>query len=271
MQQQRWGDYVLWDQLNEGGMAEVFKATSPQEKQVVVRRLKSEYKLNLFKRYEFTRGLDIQAQMDHPSIIKVFEMHTLQAVPYAVLEFIDGFNLRQKFAHEGASLENRIAILLQILEGLHHIHSRKYLHLDFKPENILISNKGDVKIFDFDLAEKIQPTAQAPKEIHGTPAYIAPEQILRQPVDERTDIFALGLTAFELFVGQKAFTAKDRNEIFQFYGDLETPFPTPRSVNSSVPHVIDRIISRCLAKKIDDRFPNVSMILRELDGVRTTH
>jgi eukaryotic-like serine/threonine-protein kinase len=271
MQQQRWGDYILWDQLNEGGMAEVFIATSPNEKQVVVRRLKSEYKLNLFKRYEFTRGLDIQSQMDHPSIIKVLEMHTLQATPYAILEYIDGFNLRQKLVHGRASIENRIAILLQILEGLYHIHSKKYLHLDFKPENILISNRGEVKIFDFDLAEEIQPTPHAQKEIHGTPSYLAPEQILRQPVDERTDIFAFGLTAFELFVGQKAFIPKNRNEIFEFYRDLETPFPTARSVNSSVPHVVDRIISKCLEKKVERRFPAVSMILRELDGVRATH
>lgn len=266
MQVERCGQYVLHQKLNEGGMAEVYIATDPQQQTVIVRKLLGKFKLNLFKRREFSRGLEVQSLLQHPNIVKVLKLATLSPVPYAIMEFVDGPNLRVPITQRQTALETNVPIFAELLKALSHVHTHGYLHLDFKPENILITHRGHVKLLDFDLSEKVGKIPKAQSEIKGTPAYLAPEQIAKLPVDERTDIFALGLTAFELFTGQKPFPSSDRNEVFRAISS-ETPFPSARSINSDIPHALDRLIAGCIEKSPEKRYPTVGMIARDLQKV----
>jgi serine/threonine protein kinase len=268
MDLQRCGDYILTELLNEGGTAQAFLARSPDNKNVVIRKLHSKYKLRYFKRKEFARGLEIQSKMNHPNIVKVIQQSQQDLIPYAVLEYVDGVNLRHAIANKSYFTDNPILILKQILNGVSHIHQQGYLHLDLKPENILISRHGEVKVMDFDLAEPILEKPRAHSKINGTLNYLAPEQILRKPIDERADIFSLGIVMFELFTGQKPFVAMKKNEALEVYADLDRPFTSPRAIKSDLPPGIDRIIMNCIQKRADLRYPTVSMIVHELHDTK---
>lgn len=263
----RCGQYILHDRLNEGGTAEVFLATAPDNRTVVVRRLKPNFRFNLAQRRKFMRGLRIHARMRHENIVELLATANDRLVPYGVLEHVDGANLRILFSKQDPSLRDPIPIFRQMLFALQHIHRQGYLHLDFKPENVLLNRDHVVKILDFDLALKI-PRKPAPQgNLSGTPSYLAPEQILRQPVDERSDIFSLGVSAFELFVGQKPFTPMDRREIMSAYTAFDVSFPSPRALKPAIPLRLSRILSNCLEKRPDRRYPTVSLILRDLHEI----
>lgn len=267
MEIQRCGQYILHERLNAGGTAEVFTGVSPDNKTIAIRRLLPKFKLNLVKRLEFNRGLAIQAKFEHPNFVRTLEIAALKLVPYAVMEYVDGTNLRQAMLRKDPLLADPMPVFRQILEGLAYLHRCGFLHLDFKPENVILSRQGEVKILDFDLSEPILKKPRAQSAIKGTPGYLAPEQVLQQPVDERTDIFALGVTAYELFAGQKPFAGQDRQEIFRMSCNFDHPFPAARTINTAIPIALDRVLSHCIEKKPDRRYPTVSLILRDLDKI----
>jgi serine/threonine-protein kinase len=263
----RCGQYILNERLNEGGTAEVFLATGPDNRTVVVRRLLPHFRFSVTQRAKFMHGLNIHARMDHENIVRVLATESGWLLPYGVLEHVDGSNLRILISKQDPALRDPIPLFRQMLLALQHVHRRGYLHLDYKPENVLITRDRAVKILDFDLAIRV-PRKPAPlRDLSGTPSYLSPEQILREPVDERADVFSLGITAFELFVGQKPFTPMDRREIMNAYTALDSPFPSPRAIKPSIPHKLSRILSNCIEKRPDRRYPTVSLILRDLKEV----
>ncbi len=249
-------------------MAEVFLAMSPQNHPVILRRLLSKYRFNFFKRHEFLRGLRIQATLGHANVIRILELLPFQLTPFAVMEYVEGINLREAMIRHDPSIANGVEIFRQMLEGLEHIHRSGYLHLDFKPENIFVSRWSEVKILDFDLA---MPVPKRPKPLvglEGTPTYVAPEHILKRPVDERADIFSLGVTAFELFTGQKPFQGLDQQDIFHAYTDLDTHFRSAHAVRPEVTPSLARILANCLEKRPERRYPSVSLILHDLHDLQ---
>ncbi len=259
------GTYRLEDRLNVGGMAEVFHATSSQDRHVIIRRLRHEFQYSWSKRRDFIRGLRIQAGIEHPNVVRVFELVTLTLQPYAVMEFVGGMNLRQAMIRKDPLLRAPLPIFHQILNGFIHIHGCGYLHLDVKPENMLVQPDGHTRIADFDLAQPILKVARKQPLVQGTPAYLAPEQILKLPIDARTDIFAFGLTAFELFTGRKPVARTQREEIFAAYTDMDTPFPSPRSFNPTIPESLETILGTCLEKNPDRRYNSFRKVLQDVE------
>ena len=260
----RCGQYILHDRLNEGGTAEVFLATAPDNRTVVVRRLQPRFRFSLGQRRKFMHGLRIHAQMRHENIVGVLATANDWLVPYGVLEHVDGPNLRILLSKQDPALRDPILIFRQMLLALQQVHRQGYLHLDFKPENVLLNRDRVLKLLDFDLAMKISRKPVPQGNLSGTPSYLAPEQILREPVDERTDIFSLGVTAYEVFVGQKPFIPMDRREIMNAYTALDTAFPSPKSLKPAIPPRLSRLLSNCIEKRPDRRYPTVSLILRDL-------
>lgn len=254
-------------------MAELYLVTAPDGKLAVVRQLIPRMRISLFRRRTFVRGLQIQAAMDHPNIIRVYEFQRWRWAPYAVLEYIEGVNLRQALSRGNEFLSQDFAFQTlyffeKMVEALQHVHQRKYMHLDFKPENILISHSGEIKLFDFDLAQPIPKKPRMFPVVHGTPAYLAPEQILRRPVDERADIFALGITAYEMFTGRKPFEGDTQSEVFSTYANLDVRFTPPVKVNASLPAPLSQIIERCAEKRVERRYPSLLMITKDLQKVK---
>jgi serine/threonine-protein kinase len=147
--------------------------------------------------------------------------------------------------------------------ALEHMHENGYMHLDFKPENVLVTRNAGVRLVDFDLA---QPISDKPIKINknpGTPGYMAPEQLQGQAITHRVDIFAFGVAAYELLTSQKPFPGETPTDILRKQLD-RTDFAPPRQHNPDLPTNLEQVVLRCLELDPDKRYPFVSVMAREL-------
>jgi len=147
--------------------------------------------------------------------------------------------------------------------GLLHVHESGFIHLDFKPENILVTRNGSVQLIDFDTAIPIPEKPFKPSQNPGTPSYMAPEQLKREPIDGRVDIFAYGVAAYELMTNHKPFPGETPAEILAAQLDPAGPVP-PREHNPDVPPALEKVILKCLAREPDRRYPFMSVLVNDL-------
>ena len=147
------------------------------------------------------------------------------------MDYVEAANLKELFArHDPVLTENVAQILIDMAMGLGHVHESGYMHLDFKPENILVTRNASVRLIDFDLAQPIPEKPKKFPKIPGTPGYMAPEQLQRQPIDARVDIFAYGVSAYELLTNQKPFPGDNPAEILARQLDPAGPMPPVASI-----------------------------------------
>jgi serine/threonine-protein kinase len=181
------------------------------------------------------------------------------------MEYVEASNLKELYArHDPVLLENVAQILIDMAVGLEHMHETGYMHLDFKPENVLVTRNASVRIVDFDLA---QPIPETPRKVSGknpgTPAYMAPEQLLGQPISQRVDIFSFGVAAYELLTNLKPFPGETPAEIVRKQMD-RSEFVTPRELNPDLPLALDKVILRCLELEPEKRYPFMAVLVLEL-------
>ena len=148
--------------------------------------------------------------------------------------------------------------------ALAHVHERGFIHLDFKPENILVPKTYDPKLIDFDLAIPRPLKPKKASKLSGTPLYLAPEQIARQPVDERADIFAFGITAYELLTSKKPIAGNTQEEILSKYANFDEHLRPPRTLVPEIPQTLERVILKCLEMEPARRYPAMSLVVRDL-------
>lgn len=263
------GRFYLQELINSGGMAEIWLATDSKGKAYALRRMHQRLKFNFSARRRFNRGCEILARIgNHDSIISYVEHGKADGQPYLLMEYVEGENLKELYArHDPVLLEHVAQILLDMAAGLEHMHEYGYMHLDFKPENVLITRNGNVRLVDFDLTREIP---EKPEKITGknpgTPAYMAPEQLLGEPVSAKVDIFAYGVAAYELLTNQKPFPGDTPGQILERQLD-RSEFLMPRELNPDMPPALERIILRCIEREPDRRYPFIGMMLRELQAV----
>jgi eukaryotic-like serine/threonine-protein kinase len=259
------GRFNLHELLNRGGMSEIWLVTDSRGKPYALRKLKHELKFNLLARRRFARGCEVLSKIaDSDYIVGYIEHGKLEGTPYLLMDYVEAENLKELFArHDPLLTENVAQILIDSATGLNHVHESGFMHLDFKPENILVSRNGSVRLIDFDLA---QPIPEKPKKFSknpGTPGYMAPEQLQRLAFDARVDIFAYGVAAYELVTNQKPFPGDTPAEILA--AQLEPNNPTPvREHNPDIPASLEKIIHKCIAREPDRRYPFTSVLLRDL-------
>ncbi len=185
---------------------------------------------------------------------------------YLLMDYVEAENLKVLYArHDPVLTENVAQILIDMAAGLGEVHESGYMHLDFKPENVLITRNGNVRLIDFDMA---QPLPEKPKKMSdnpGTPSYMAPEQLQRKPIDGRVDIFAYGVAAYELMTNYKPFPGDNPAEILASQLEPTTPIP-PHEHNPGIPPALEQIILKCLAREPDRRHPMAGVLLRELQN-----
>jgi serine/threonine protein kinase len=259
------GRFQLQELINSGGMADIWVAMDSNGKHYALRRMHRRYRLNFPARRRFLRGCEILARLsDHENIIGYVEHGKIKGQPYLLMDYIEAANLKELYArHDPVLLENVAQILIDMSAGLEHMHDNGYMHLDFKPENVLVTRNGNVRLVDFDIAQPIPDKPKKMRRNPGTPAYMAPEQLLGEPISHRVDIFSFGVAAYELLTNHKPFPGETPAEILNRQLDRSS-FPTPRQLNSDVPPDLEKLILKCLEREPDRRYPFMSVLGREL-------
>jgi serine/threonine-protein kinase len=265
--QERFGRFYTQELINCGGMAEIWLVTDSRGKPYALRKLNDRLRFNLLARRRFLRGCDVLSKINESDYVVGYVEHGRQnGTLYMVMDYIEAANLKELFArHDPVLTENVAQILIDMALGLSHVHESGFMHLDFKPENVLVTRNGNVRLIDFDLA---QPIPEKPKKMSknpGTPGYMAPEQLKRQPIDSRADIFAYGVAAYELLTNQKPFPGETPSEILAAQMDASGAM-SPREHNADIPAVLEKVILKCLARDPDKRYPFMSVLVRDLQS-----
>jgi serine/threonine-protein kinase len=163
-------------------------------------------------------------------------------------------------------MENIAQVLIDFAVALEHLHDSGFMHLDVKPENVLLTRNGSLRLVDFDLAQPVPNPPQKLTKNPGTPAYMAPEQLLRQPVDHRADIWAYGVSAFELLTFKKPFPGETADEVLRRQLD-RSDFLNPRQTNPEIPPALESIVLKCLERDMEKRYPITSLLVHDLQTV----
>jgi len=200
----------------------------------------------------FQREARAAGALTHPNIVTIYETEEENGRYFIVMEYLEGENLRQRLDREGAlPIEEACQIVLQVLNALSHAHAKGVIHRDIKPENIHLLPDGRVVLTDFGIARlKFEPNITMDGQIFGTPSYMSPEQVMGQDIDERSDLFSLGVVFYEMVAGFKPFTGDSVVSIT--YNILNTEPPAP----PGVPYAIEWVIRRALQKSPANRFQN---------------
>src|SRR5260221_2756908 len=181
------GRFYLQEVINSGGMAEIWLVTDARNKPHALRRLKKELRFNFLARRRFMLGCEVLSKLNESEFVVGYVEHgRAEGTCYLLMDYVEATNLKQLFAvHDPILTENVAQILIDAATGLLHVHESGYMHLDFKPENILVSRNGSVRVIDFDTAQPIPEQPVKFSKNPGTPGYMAPEQLKREGIDAR--------------------------------------------------------------------------------------
>lgn len=264
---QRLGDFELKKKLGKGGMGEVFLARQISlDRLVALKTLTKELakKGDFVARFE--REAKSMAKIDHPNVVKIYAVDSFKGIHFAAIEYIDGKSVQNWLDHLGRlSVADAVYIAIVSAGALQHAHSKNMVHRDIKPDNILITQKGIVKVADFGLAKAMDEDVSMTQSGTGlgTPLYMAPEQARNaKHVDERVDIYALGATLYHLLTGKLPFIGNTALELI--LSKEKGTYPTARSLRSEIPERLDLIIDKMMAKDPNHRYKNCDEIIHDL-------
>jgi eukaryotic-like serine/threonine-protein kinase len=274
------GRYEDLEVIGRGGMGMIYKARDPVLERSVALKVISSVEITADLSARFFREARACARLrDHPNIVTIYDMGEDAGRLYIVMELLEGEELRRLIArHAPLTLENKLAILRQLCDGLHHAHQRGIVHRDIKPANIFLCRYGEeydfVKVLDFGIVGTVRDSGEA-SPMHtrenappGTPAFMAPEQAMGPELDGRADIYATGCVAYWLLTGQFVFTADSPMGLLLHHA--QTP-PPPASTRTSlpIPASLDDLVLSCLAKDPADRPQSareLSLRLGDMEG-----
>lgn len=265
--------YKIIEVLGKGSMGVVYKAYDPVlDREVAIKTIEPFFdqdKSELDKFIErFKREAIAAGKLNHPSIITIHDFGFInEKTPYIVMEFIKGKTLKEYF-EEGIRFDlNQICnILLQIAQALDYAHSNNIIHRDIKPANIMIQENFIVKIADFGIAKIPQSELTRTGEILGTPNYMSPEQITGIPLDQKADLFALGVILYQMLTGEKPFYGETFNSL-AYKIVHQNPIP-PKTLNPSIPQSLNDIAMQLLEKNRELR-PTAKELINVLNKIRS--
>jgi serine/threonine-protein kinase len=259
--------YRLTELLGEGGMATIYLGRDLKlDRDVAVKLLRSEYGRDEAFVARFRQEAYSAASLSHPNVVQVYDYGTDEAGPFIVMEYVDGQDLGEILRDRGfvpSAAAARIA--MQVADGLAAAHAMGIVHRDVKPSNILVSVAGQVKVADFGIARAGSSQMTEAGSIIGTAQYLSPEQARGAPVDESSDLYSTGILLFELLTGQVPFTGETPVEIAMKH--LSQVPPAPSSIRSEIPHDLDLVVLRALAKEPADRYRSAKEMDRDLELV----
>jgi TolB-like protein/predicted Ser/Thr protein kinase len=270
------GQYKILDRIGAGGMGEVYRARDTRlGRTVAIKVLAASVADDQERRDRFLLEARATAALSHPNISALYEIGEDQGQLFLVFEFVPGETLKTAIAGRPMNQRRALDLAIQIADALADAHAAGIVHRDIKPDNIIVTPKGNAKILDFGLAtwtaggaereHAATMMATAAGTTLGTVAYMSPEQALGETVDQRTDIFSLGIVLFEMLTGRLPFTGTTSTALALQI--VQAPAPVPSSVNPLVPRELDVIVAKALSKSIDQRYESAATLAAELRSV----
>ena len=273
------GPYRIISQVGQGGMATVYKAYQPSmDRNVAIKVLPGQLAESREFTARFQQEARIIARLEHPHILPVFDYGESGGVSYFVMRYLEAGTLKTKMEAGTLSWNEIDRLFTQLAEALGYAHSQGVIHRDLKPANALVDSQGNLFLTDFGIAkllESASPRLTQTDAIMGTPAYISPEQAKAVKVDQRSDIYSLGIILYEMVTGRVPFVADTPLAVILKH--VSDPLPPPSAVKTDIPEAIERVILKALAKEPDDRYATAAdflaawkRALEEKDTVRAT-
>jgi serine/threonine-protein kinase len=259
------GRYEIQSEIGRGAMGVVYKATDPVlDRTVAIKTInlsvdqseRAEYEARFYQEAKAAGGLS------HPNIVTVYDVGDSGDVAYMAMEFLDGSELHD-LTGEGRRLavEKAVEIAAQVSDGLGYAHERGVVHRDIKPANIMILHNGSAKITDFGIARMRHSEVKTQTGmLLGSPRYMSPEVVVGKRADGRSDIFSLGIILYEMLTGAAPFLGESMSALM--FQTINFVPPAPSAVDPAVPPMLDFIVAKMLAKKLDERYQDA----RELAG-----
>jgi len=270
------GQYTVLDQIGEGGMGVVLKAQHRRMKRTVAIKVLSSAGMKQPGAVErFHREVEAAAKLEHPNIVAAYDADEHQGVHYLAMQYVEGKDLATIVKDRGPlPIREAVEYTLQAARGLHYAHGEGIVHRDIKPGNLLLDNKGTVKILDMGLAriagaeaamggpERLTTTGQ----VMGTCDYMAPEQAMDSHlVDARADIYALGCTLYRLLTGNPPYRGESLMQILMAH--QQAPIPSLCAARPETPAELDAVFQKMVAKKPEDRQPTMAEVIAELEAI----
>ncbi len=262
------GQYQVIDKIGEGGMGAVYKAEDTTlHRLVALKMLSSHLTEDEEARERFIREAQSASSLNHPNITTVYEFIEDDDTRLICMEYVEGKTIRDMVETGIVSVRKAIDIITQTAEALEAAHNKGILHRDVKSANIMVNMEGRVKVMDFGLAQlagKSQLTRTG--TTMGTLSYSSPEQISGRTVDQRSEIFSLGIVFYELLTGKLPFAATNEAEIL--FAIINNEPLKPATVRDDVPELVEAVLKRMLEKEPDQRYQNCGDVINDLKGIR---
>ena len=258
--------YKILEKVGSGGMASVYKAQDILlDRIVAVKILHGKYGKDRDFVVRFHQEAQAAAKLSHPNIVNMYDVGFDQDVHYLVMEFVCGETLKDYIDKHGhLPINTAMQITFDIGDALEHAHANGIVHCDIKPHNILVTEAGKVKVADFGIARAVNANTDNLKDdsVVGSVHYFSPEQAAGEPIDERTDIYSLGVVMYEMMTGIVPFEGDTAIGIALQH--VQDDVVRPTKYNRRIPHLVERCILKAMSKNPDDRFQTVSEMMSEL-------
>ena len=263
------GRYEIHELIGQGGMAYVYRAYDRIENRwVAIKILREELSDNSDFLRRFRNESKAIAVLSHPNIVKVYDVSFGDRIQYIVMEYVDGITLKQYIEQQGEiKWREALYFTVQILQALQHAHERGIIHRDIKPQNIMLLEDGSIKVMDFGIARFTQAETQTMTDkAIGSVHYIAPEQARGGHINDKADIYSVGVMLYEMLTGQLPFVADNAVSVAIMQMQAE-PTP-PTRINPSIPNGLEEITMHAMEKNPAQRFPSAADMLEDVERFR---
>ena len=255
----RFGDYEILEELGAGGMGKVYRARDlTLDRLVALKTLARQLSQDTDYVQRFLKEARAAARLNHPNIVQIYDFGCVDSIYYLAMEFVDGHSLGTYLKRGHFSEPESIQIIRHACRALSVAHADGIVHRDIKPDNLMLTSRGDVKLVDLGIAKRLdedQSLTQTGQAI-GTPHYISPEQIRGQrDIDSRADIYSLGATLYHLLTGHTPYPGSSGPIVMSMH--LVEPLPDPRRYEVSLTDGVCRVVRKMMAKSRDERYPDV--------------
>ena len=255
--------YEIVDKVGSGGMSDVYKALDHKlNRNVAVKVLKDEFSADKSFVSKFKVEAQSAAGLTHPNIVNVYDVGEDNGIYYIVMELVEGITLKKYIEKKGKlSVKEAVSIAIQVAQGIEAAHNNHIIHRDIKPQNVIISREGKVKVTDFGIARAASANTINSNAM-GSVHYISPEQARGGYIDEKSDIYSLGISLYEMITGKVPFEGDSTVTIALQH--INEELPSPKNEVPDLPISVEKIIEKCTQKKAERRYLKVSTLIADL-------